>query len=110
MWDLVMCVRDNATLCMGQVSTKFDGRSAVSDGRSGMNWSLSGSLAYEVLLFNGHSISARVGQDYSKSVRCLDGQSGGDVGRSTKTCSAQFWVGLGTSLILIWIKNAHLDG
>jgi len=54
--------------------------------------------------YHGHSVSARVSQDYPKSVRCLDGQSGGDVGRSTKTDSALFWVGLGISPILIWTK------
>ena len=56
----------------------------------------------------GHSVSARVGQDYPESVRCLDGRSGGDVGRSTKTSSAQFCVGLGTSQILIVIMTCTL--
>ena len=58
--------------------------------------------------YGEHSISAWIAQDYSKSVRCLDGQSGGDVGRSTKTCSAQFWVGVGTSQILIAIMTCTL--
>ena len=59
---------------------------------------------------SGHFISAQAGQDYPKSMRCLDGRSGGDVGRSAKTSSARFWVGLGTSQILVYIKDAHLDG
>ena len=54
--------------------------------------------------YRGHSVSARVGQDYPKSVGCLDGRSDGDVGLSAKTGSARFWIGLGTSRILIWTK------
>ena len=45
----------------------------------------------------GHSVSVRVDQDYPKSVRCLDGRSSGDVGRSGKIGGARFWVGVGTS-------------
>jgi hypothetical protein len=54
--------------------------------------------------YHGHSISAWVSQDYPKSMRCLDRRSNGDVRRSAKTGSARFWVGLGTSQILIYIK------
>ena len=31
-------------------------------------------------------------------------------GSATKTGSARFWVGLSTSQILVYIKDAHLDG
>ena len=43
-------------------------------------------------------------------MRCLDGRSSGDVRQYAKIGSARFWVGIGTSQILVLIINAHLDG
>jgi hypothetical protein len=40
----------------------------------------------------GHSVSAQVGQNYSKSVRFPDGRSGSDDGLFVKTSGARFWL------------------
>jgi hypothetical protein len=94
-------------------SIEFDGQSARGVGRSASAWPC---LTYWLVVQGfrrtlcrdgGHSVSAWVGQDYPKSVRCLDRWSGGDVGQSAKMGNARFWVGLGTSQILVLIINAH---
>jgi hypothetical protein len=94
-------------------SVKFDGQSVRGVGWSTSAWPcLTDWLVVQgfrrtLRCDGGHSVSARVGQDYPKYVRCLDGWSGGDVGQSAKMGNARFWVSLGTSQILVLIINAH---
>ena len=96
--EAVWCCQHNT--CMRQVSLCFIGQSAECVGRSGGvpdRQTVCAWISRTLRRDGGHSVSARVGQDYPKSMRCLDGRSGGDVRRSAKTGSARFWVGVGKS-------------